>query len=208
MVHEAKQEELRQKYQKLFGEQHQKLMAENDAQRDRNERAKRKVQEELEAQIAELEQKVQAEQRLRHEMEKMRRKAETELEELKDSKRTKTEEIHLMYQKSQEEITSLLTKVDQDAHEIDNLQKQSRSLEAQLEEIRYEADNEKQLRQRAERAKRDASGEMDQLKAELAEVMDKAQRDADQLARKEEQLKALQVGIFAYLQPTMPMMPV
>lgn len=80
-----------------------------------------------------------------------------------------------------------------DVSQINELLKQKRDLEVQLEELREDFNNEKDLRVKAERARRDLSGELENIKTEYAEVVDKATVSIETRRKKDEQLKSLQV---------------
>lgn len=68
----------------------------------------------------------------------------------------------------------------------------------QLEELREDLENEKDLRLKAERARRDLSSELENLKTECVEAADKTAVSLEIQKKKDDQLKSLQV-LFYYL---------
>lgn len=68
----------------------------------------------------------------------------------------------------------------------------------QLEELREDLENEKDLRLKAERSRRDLSGELENLKSEFAEISDKTTVSLEVQRKKDDQLKSLQVRIFCF----------
>ncbi|OZC10443.1 myosin head [Onchocerca flexuosa] len=196
---EEKHAELVDSYEKLVKEK--KNIEERAAQLtnhllEEEERAKHvgKQRSRIEMQLQEQEQELKKEKQMRTEVERLKRKLEIELEEQKElleEKRNKLEELNSLLSKREEELTTLLTKSDEDSANNVILQKQIRELESALEELKEDLDNEKVLREKAEKIRRDLNDDLETLRTEYLEAADKTAISLEIQKKKDEELKEL-----------------
>uniref|UniRef100_A0A915PUG7 Myosin heavy chain n=1 Tax=Setaria digitata TaxID=48799 RepID=A0A915PUG7_9BILA len=148
----------------------------------------------VEMQLQEQEQELKKEKQMRAEVERVKRKLEVEMEEQKElleEKRNKLEELNSLLSKREEELTTLLTKSDEDSANNVILQKQIRELESALEELKEDLDNEKTLREKAEKSRRDLNDDLETLRTEYLEAADKTAISLEIQKKKDEELKEL-----------------
>uniref|UniRef100_A0A0R3S3V9 Myosin heavy chain, nonmuscle n=1 Tax=Elaeophora elaphi TaxID=1147741 RepID=A0A0R3S3V9_9BILA len=196
---EEKHAELADSYEKLFKEK--KNIEERAAQLsnhllEEEEKAKHvgKQRSRVEMQLQEQEQELRKEKQIRTEVERLKRKLEVEMEEQKElleEKRNKLEELNSLLSKREEELTTLLTKSDEDSANNIVLQKQIRELESALEELKEDLDNEKVLREKAEKIRRDLNDDLETLRTEYLEAADKTAISLEIQKKKDEELKEL-----------------
>ncbi|VDN06059.1 unnamed protein product [Thelazia callipaeda] len=196
---EEKHAELTDSYEKLLKEK--KNMEERAVQLSNNlleeeEKAKHvgKQRSRIEMQLQEQEQELKKEKQVRAEVERLKRKLEVEIDEQKElleEKRSKLEELNSLLTKREEELTALLTKSDEDSANNIILQKQIRELESALEELKEDLDNEKSLREKAEKSRRDLNDDLETLRTEYLEAADKTAISLEIQKKKDEELKEL-----------------
>lgn len=73
------------------------------------------------------------------------------------------------------------------------LQKQIRELESALEELKEDLDNEKALREKAEKIRRDLNDDLETLRTEYLEAADKTAISLEIQKKKDEELRNLKV---------------
>uniref|UniRef100_A0A0K0G4P8 Myosin heavy chain n=1 Tax=Strongyloides venezuelensis TaxID=75913 RepID=A0A0K0G4P8_STRVS len=149
----------------------------------------------LENQLQDVEQELKIERETRMESEKLRRRLENELHEHKEfieEKRCKLEELNQQLIKAAEENARILAKSDEDLNNFNNLQKQIRDYEIQIEELKDDLESEKEARSKADRARRELSEELETLKTEFIEATDKSAISQEIQKKKDEELQYLQ----------------
>ncbi|KAK0397312.1 hypothetical protein QR680_002080 [Steinernema hermaphroditum] len=152
----------------------------------------------IKLQLEESHSELDRERGMRADIDKMKRKLDAELEEQKElleDKRAKVEDLTSQLSLRDQEITKILTKSDEDAATCANLQKQVRDLTTQLEELREDLEGERELRNRAERTKRELNENLEALRTECLDATDKTKVSLEIQRKKDEQLKDLQKAL-------------
>ncbi|KAK0407846.1 hypothetical protein QR680_003632 [Steinernema hermaphroditum] len=150
-----------------------------------------KIKLQLEESLGELD----CERGMRADIDKMRRKLYAELNEQKEllkDKRAEVEDLTAQLSLRDQEVTKISRRSDEDAALCANLQRQVRDLTAQLEGLREDWEDERKLRNRAEKAKRELNEDLEALRTEFLDATDKNKVSDEIQRKKEEQLKDLQ----------------
>ncbi|CAD5230543.1 unnamed protein product [Bursaphelenchus okinawaensis] len=167
---------------------------------EEEEKAKQtaKLRGKAEAQLTELEAELEKEKTNRTEVEKQKRKYEGELnenKELLEEKRNKIEELNVQLIKTHEELSALYSRADEDSATVAQLQKKCRDLEAAMDEIKDDLDNERNLRQKSEAKRKELASEYETLKTECVEAVDKSTIALEIQRKKDDELSRLQASI-------------
>ncbi|KHN84834.1 Myosin-9 [Toxocara canis] len=148
----------------------------------------------LDMQLADLEQQLSREKNNRSLCETAKRQLLTEKREMKDSVeelQKKLDELNAVLVKKNEELLAALTRCDEEQAQRQTLAKQLRDAFAELQETKEDLVNERSLRSKSERGKRDYMEELEALKQELLESQDKTQAVVELRTQREKQFDLL-----------------
>uniref|UniRef100_A0A915BH58 Uncharacterized protein n=3 Tax=Parascaris univalens TaxID=6257 RepID=A0A915BH58_PARUN len=153
-----------------------------------------KVKARMDSQLASLEEQLDGERTSRSQSEAEKRQIAAEQREVKDAMeelQKKLYDLNTILVKREEELFQALAKYDEEQAKGQILIKQLKNASAELQEAKEDIENERSLRMKSERGKRDYMEELEALKQELLESQDKTQASVELRAEREKQFQLL-----------------
>uniref|UniRef100_A0A3Q3EWP1 Myosin-10-like n=1 Tax=Kryptolebias marmoratus TaxID=37003 RepID=A0A3Q3EWP1_KRYMA len=181
--------------EKKLLEEHLSEVTDQLTEEEEKTKSLNKLKNKQEAVIADLEERLKREEQGRLEQEKWKRRMENESleaqEQLSDLGMLSSELRGTLAQK-EKEITTLL---EEEGARRAEAQRALREALSQVSELKEEVENERGMRERAEKQKRDLGEELEALRTELEDTLDTTAAQQELRSRREAELNELQRGV-------------